>query len=113
MNGANALTNGAGIIGLLLVARGVWWSDAAAALIISFDLLRDGWVNVSRSDVMDRSPVDLGTNRQDAVVADIHRALRALLFVAELRVLVREHGRFLFAKVFSLHPPQRPDARST
>jgi len=111
MNRANALTNGAGVIGLLLVANGFWWGDAVAALLISFDILRDGWINVARSlsDVMDRSPVDLETNRQCSSVAEVHRAVIALPFVAERRVLMREHGRFIFAEIFIRPNDQMPD----
>ena len=111
MNRANALTNGAGVIGLLLVANGFWWGDAVAALLISFDILHDGWINVARSlsDVMDRSPVDLETNRQCPSIAQVHRAVLALPFVAERCVLMREHGRFFFAEIFIKPNEQMPD----
>lgn len=111
MNRANALTNGAGVLGLLMVANGLWWGDAIAALLISFDILRDGWINISRSlsDVMDRTPVDLETNRQCPSVAQVHRAVKALPFVADYRVLMREHGRFFFAEVFICPNAQMPD----
>lgn len=111
MNRANALTNGAGVLGLLLVANGFWWGDAVAALLIFFDILRDGWINISRSlsDVMDRTPVDLETNRQCPSVASVHRAVKSLPFVADHRVLMREHGRFFFAEVFICPNAQMPD----
>jgi divalent metal cation (Fe/Co/Zn/Cd) transporter len=102
MNRANWMTNGTGIIGLGLVAWGFWWGDALAALLISLDIMRDGWTNVARSlsDVMDHHPVDLETDEEDSIIADVHRALRGLPFVADQRVLIREHGRYLFAEIF-------------
>jgi divalent metal cation (Fe/Co/Zn/Cd) transporter len=102
MNRANWMTNGAGVIGLGLVAWGFWWGDAVAALLISLDIMRDGWTNVARSlsDVMDHHPVDLETDAEDAIVAQVERTLRALPFVTEQRVLMREHGRYLFAEIF-------------
>jgi divalent metal cation (Fe/Co/Zn/Cd) transporter len=111
MNRANALTNGAGVIGLLLVANGFWWGDAVAALLISFDILHDGWVNIARSlsDVMDRAPVDLETNGQCPSIAQVHRAVAALPFVAERCILMREHGRFFFAEIFIRPNEQMPD----
>jgi divalent metal cation (Fe/Co/Zn/Cd) transporter len=102
MNRANWMTNGSGIIGLLLVAWGFWWGDALAALIISVDIMRDGWLNVAKSlsDVMDHHPVDLETSEQDPIVTDVHRTLRALPFVANEKTLIREHGRYLYAEIF-------------
>ena len=102
MNRANWMTNGAGMIGLGLVASGFWWGDAAAALILSADIMRDGWTNVARSlsDVLDHHPVDLERNQEDPIVAAVHRTLRALPFVADERLLMREHGRYLYAEIF-------------
>lgn len=102
MNRANWLSNGAGTIGLLLVAFGFWWGDSLAALLISLDIMRDGATNVchSLSDVMDRHPVDLENGRQLPIVADVHRALKALPFVEKIHVLMREHGRYFYAEIF-------------
>lgn len=110
MNRANWMTNGAGMIGLALVAFGFWWGDAAAALIISLDIMRDGWTNVVRSlsDVMDHHPVDLESDKEDPIVAAVHGALRALPFVADERLLMREHGRYLYAEIFIKPNEQMP-----
>lgn len=102
MNRANWMSNGAGVIGLFAVAQGFWWGDSLAALLISLDIMRDGWTNVARSlsDVMDHHPTDLETHRQDKVVTLTYRAVRALPFVADARILMREHGRYLYAEIF-------------
>jgi divalent metal cation (Fe/Co/Zn/Cd) transporter len=102
INHANWITNGAGVIGLGLVAYGFWWGDSLAALIISLDVMRDRYGNVvkSLSDVMDRHPVDLETGQQHPIVDKVSRVLRSLPFVADERTLIREHGRYLFAEIF-------------
>jgi cation diffusion facilitator family transporter len=102
MNRANWMTNGAGVLGLGLVAWGFWWGDAVAALIISLDIMRDGWTYVARSlsDVMDHHPVDLESDEEDTIVGTVQRAVDALPFVAGAKVLMREHGRYLFAEIF-------------
>ena len=111
MNRANWLSNGAGVIGLVLVATGFWWGDSLAALVISLDIMRDGYGNVvkSLSDVMDRHPVDLETGRQHPIVGAVESTVRALPFVDDERTLIREHGRYLFAEIFiqpnELMPP--------
>lgn len=102
MNRANWMSNGAGAIGLGLMAFGFWWGDSLAALIISIDIMKDGWTSVmhSLSDVMDHHPTDLETDQQLPIVADIHKTLKALPFVGAQRVLVREHGRYFYAEIF-------------
>ncbi len=112
MNRANWMTNGAGVIGLALVAWGFWWGDSLAALLISLDIMRDGWTNVARSlsDVMDHHPTDLETDQQDPIVTDVYRAIKALPFVEDAHVLMREHGRYLFAEVFVQPNEQAPAA---
>ena len=102
MDRANWMSNGAGVIGLTLVAFGLWWGDALAALLISLSILRDGWTNVAKSlsDVMDHHPIDLETGRPDAIVTEVHRALHALPFVEQEKTLLREHGRYLYAEIF-------------
>jgi divalent metal cation (Fe/Co/Zn/Cd) transporter len=111
MNRANWLSNGAGVIGLLLVASGQWWGDSLAALLISLDIMRDGWGNVAKSlsDVMDHQPTELESGKQDPIVANMHRALRALPFVEDVRVLVREHGRYFFAEIFVKPKKEAPE----
>lgn len=112
MNRANWLSNGAGIIGLLLVAWGHWWGDAAAALLISLDIMRDGYTNTLRSlsDVMDHHPVDIEEDRQLPLVAEIKRTVRKLPWVKEEVSLIREHGRMIFAEIFVAPSGEAPPA---
>jgi divalent metal cation (Fe/Co/Zn/Cd) transporter len=112
MNRANWLTNGTGVIGLLLVAGGFWWGDSAAALVISLDILRDGFQGVKRSlsDVMDQHPSDIESNEPDPIIGRVREALRRLPFVAEQHVQLREHGRFIFAEIFVRPTGDAPDA---
>ena len=49
---------------------------------------------------MDHHPVDLETDKQDPIVGDVERAVRALPFGADQRILLHEHGRYLFAEIF-------------
>jgi divalent metal cation (Fe/Co/Zn/Cd) transporter len=113
MNHANWLTNGTGVFGLLLVAFGFWWGDSAAALVISFDILRDGIQGLRRSlsDVMDHHVTDIETDEPDPLIGRVREALRGLPFVAEQRVQLREHGRFVFAEVYVRPTGDAPDAR--
>lgn len=102
MNRANWLSNGAGTLGLLLVAFGFWWGDSLAALLISLDIMRDGLTNVmhSLSDVMDHQPTDLENGRQLPIVSEVHKTLKNLPFVGKFQVLMREQGRYFYAEIF-------------
>ena len=110
MNRANWLSNGAGCIGLLLVAFGYWWGDSLAALLISLDIARDGATTVARSlsDVMDHHPADIETGQQHPMVQEVYKAVAALPFVEKHKTLLREHGRYIFGEVFIQPNEQMP-----
>src|SRR5215203_1373482 len=56
------MSEGAGILGLLLVGFGFWWADAVAAAVISVQIVADGWHNLRQviGDLMDEAPSQLG-----------------------------------------------------
>src|SRR5579883_3249825 len=66
-NSANWQSAGAAITGILGVAAGLWWADAAAALFISLEIIRSGWteVNTALADIMDRRPQLFGKADHD------------------------------------------------
>lgn len=99
MNAADWKTGLAGIAGIVGIGFGFWWADAAAAGLISFDILRDGLRNLSIAvaELLDGAPRELDST-------DVHPIVDTLS--AELRkrfpghdVQVRETGRFVRANV--------------
>ncbi|WP_328796966.1 cation transporter [Luteimonas deserti] len=79
MNKADWMTAVAGIVGVLGIGLGWWWADAAAAIFIAVEVLRDGVRNLrsavrdlhdARPERVDRSDRDL---LPDAVVAAVNR----------------------------------------
>lgn len=99
MNAADWKTGLAGIAGVVGIGFGFWWADAAAAGLISFDILRDGLRNlrIAVAELLDGAPRELDS-------ADVHPIVDTLS--EELRrwfpghdVQVRETGRFLRATV--------------
>ncbi len=99
MNAADWKTGLAGIAGIVGIGFGFWWADAAAAGLISFDILRDGLRNlrIAVAELLDGAPRELES-------ADIHPIVGTLS--EELRrrhpghdVQVRETGRFVRANV--------------
>jgi hypothetical protein len=58
MNKADWATAGAAILGVIGIGAGLWWADAVAAIVISLDIVHDGYGNVRTAvhDLMDRRP---------------------------------------------------------
>jgi cation diffusion facilitator family transporter len=111
MNRAEWMSEGAAIIGILLVAFGMWWGDAAAAAFISLEIVRDGWKNVRQviGDLMDESPTKLGKRELEPLPDRIRDAATRMPWVGEAAVRLREHGHTVTGQVFVV--PR--DARST
>lgn len=99
MNAADWKTGLAGIAGIIGIGFGFWWADAAAAGLISFDILRDGLRNlrIAVAELLDGAPRELDS-------ADIHPIVGTLSDELRKRfpghdVQVRETGRFMRANV--------------
>lgn len=58
MNKADWLSSVTSILGIAGVGLGVWWADAVAAIIISLDILHDGYKNLrgALSSMTDTAP---------------------------------------------------------
>ena len=102
MNRADWLTGLAAIVGVLGIGMGWWWADATAAAVISLDILRDGWKNVSQSvrDLMDERPTRIGGSEADPAPERLRAALRAMDWVADADVRLREEGHLLTGEAF-------------
>ncbi|MDN3722094.1 cation transporter [Roseibium salinum] len=59
MRKADWMTAGAAMIGIIGVGFGIWWLDAAAALVIGLDVIRDGFTQTKHAigDLTDRRPM--------------------------------------------------------
>jgi divalent metal cation (Fe/Co/Zn/Cd) transporter len=102
MNRAEWMSEGAAIVGLLLVAFGFWWGDAAAAAFISVEIVRDGWHNLRQviGDMMDESPTKLAQRELEPLPGVLRDAARRLPWVEEAAARLREHGHTITGEVF-------------
>ncbi|NDV02077.1 cation diffusion facilitator family transporter [Pseudoroseicyclus tamaricis] len=107
MQKADWMTGAAGIVGILGVGFGFWWADSAAALLIAFDILHDGYraTRVAMAELIDGAPRKLG----GPAISDDAKALRDHLAErfpgADVRL--RETGRYIWAEVHGI--PSPPD----
>lgn len=99
MNKADWLTAAAALAGVVGIGFGLWWADAAAAAIISFEIGRDGvhHVRAAVGDLMDRTPTTVDHKREDSLPERLQQFLLRQPWVAEAEVRVREDGHMLFA----------------
>jgi len=96
------MSEGAGIIGILLVGVGLWWADAAAALVISVQIVLDGWHNLRQviGDLMDEAPSQLGKHELEPLPARLKAEAEQLPWVAAADVRLREHGHVITGEVY-------------
>ena len=102
MNRAEWLSEGAAILGLVAVAFGLWWGDAASAAFVSLEIVRDGWESMRQvvRDLMDESPTQLGASELEDVPARLKRAAERMAWVERAAVRLREQGHILTGDVF-------------
>ncbi|MEN4904227.1 cation transporter [Luteimonas sp. TWI1437] len=102
MNKADWMTALAGIAGVLGIGFGLWWADAAAAIFIAIEVLRDGVRNLRNAvrDMHDARPQHADRSDHDPLPARVGEAVRALDGVRTCRVRFHEEGLRLSGVVF-------------
>jgi cation diffusion facilitator family transporter len=102
MNKADWMSEGAAIVGVLLVGMGKWWGDAVAASFISVNIIRDGFRNLREvlADLMDETPTKLGGTDPEPLPRKIAKAAEELAWVDKASVRLREQGHVLNGEVF-------------
>jgi len=101
MNKADWLTAVAAMIGVIGIGLGLWWLDAAAAIIISLDITKDGVTNLKAAtgDLMDSRPTVTDDSQLDPLPERLRSEVESLEWVSDCAVRVREEGHVFFADV--------------
>lgn len=102
LNSAEWMSEGAAIVGIVLVGFGFWWGDAMAAVLISLDIIWDGWQNVKQvvADLMDESPSVLGSQELEDLPSRVKSAAEQLSWVDKAAVRLREQGHVVTGEIF-------------
>ena len=92
----------AGVAGVAGIGFGIWWADAATAIVISLDILKDGLVNLKNAvlDLMDRRPMDVENRHEDPIGQDLQQRVAALDWVEDAAVRLREQGDMMTGAVY-------------
>ena len=98
MNRADWLTAGAAMLGVIGIRYGLWWADGVAALVIGFDIVRDGMNTTRRAvgDLMDSRPESVEGDRSEGVPTLVANKLRSLSWIDDVRVRMREEGHVFY-----------------
>lgn len=106
---ADWLTTTAASLGVLGISVGLWWADAVAATIISISIVSDGWENLRQvtADLMDHVPTTVDHQMADPLPAKVEAAVRALPWVKDVRVRLREEGHVYFGEVYVVPSTER------
>jgi cation diffusion facilitator family transporter len=101
MNKGDWLAGLAGVLGIIGVGFGYWWADAVAAIIISVEILRDGFSDLQHSvaQLMNKRPSDID-GKPDPIPEKVQHELERLDWVQQARVRLREDGDVLTGEAF-------------
>jgi len=102
MNKADWMTASASIFGIIGIGIGWWWADAAAALIISADIVHDGYTNLKQAvfDLMDQVPKTVNNQETDPLVDKIKETLSRQNWIKDFNIRLREEGHIYLGEGF-------------
>lgn len=105
MNYASWKSGIVSIIGIICIGFGYWWADALVGILISFNIIQDGFANTKQSvlDLLDEIPQKIGQNTTDSVFKEIKKSLEAESWITDFSIRLRDDGHVFFGEVF-IHP---------
>ena len=102
MNKADWMTALAAIVGIIGIGFGLWWADAAAAALISLDILYDGYKNLKQAvvDLMNQEPKTVNNQKTDPLINLVREHLARKSWVRQVQVRLREEGHIYMGEAF-------------
>ena len=102
MNKADWMTAAAAILGVIGIGLGFWWADSLAALIISLDIIHDGFVNLRQAiyDLMSQIPKTVNNRETDPVIDKIKGILASKPWIKDFAIRLREEGHVYIGEGF-------------
>ena len=99
---ADWMAESATAVGVIGTGFGLWWLDPLAAALVSADILKDGvgTLKTAVSDLADRRPEKADKSGFEEVPEKIAAQLRALPWVQDATVRMRDEGHVLIGEAF-------------
>lgn len=118
MNKADWMTSFSAIVGIAGIGLGLWWADAAAAIVISTSIVKDGVTNLSAAvnGLMDARPTTVDNKKPHPVIHEAEEFLQNLDWVRAANVRIRDQGQvfqiegFVIPASLELATPERLEA---
>lgn len=110
MNRADWMAESAAAVGVIGTGFGLWWMDAAAAAVVSLDIIRDGYRNlkISVQDLIEEAPKGIAEDdRLDPLPAELARYIESFPWVEKADVRLREDGHVLLGEAFVVPRSER------
>lgn len=110
MNRADWMAELAAAIGVIGTGFGLWWMDAAAAALVSLDIVRDGVRNVrtATADLIEEMPRSTThQEKSDPLPAQLARYIESFDWVEKAKVRLREDGHVFLGEAFVVPKSQR------
>lgn len=110
MNKADWLSSAATILGVLGTGVGLWWTDAAAAIIISIDILFDGLKNLrnAANGLIDARPAGFDDKAPHPLLDEVDDYLEGLDWVRTAGCRIRDEGQVFHVEAFVVpHQPEK------
>lgn len=107
MNKADWMTGLATAVGILGVGFGLWWFDAAVAILISLGIVSDGLKNLRGclAGLIDARATTTDSKQPHELIAEVRDILLKLNWVAAADVRMRDQGQVFYTEAFVV--PQR------
>jgi divalent metal cation (Fe/Co/Zn/Cd) transporter len=102
MSRASWKTGFVSILGISLVGLGWWWADATVGMLISLNIMQDGFSNLKQSvlDLIDEIPKTIDKNETDPLIGQVKQLVEAETWVSSAQVRFRDDGHVFFGEVF-------------
>ncbi|MFD5822912.1 cation diffusion facilitator family transporter [Nesterenkonia xinjiangensis] len=97
MNRADWMTGLATAAGVLGIGVGLWWADAAAAIVISTSITKDGWANTRDAvqDILDARATTFDNAGPHPVIRQAEQMIAAEEWADDVVVIARDQGHVL------------------
>lgn len=103
MNKASWMSGLASILGIIGIGLGFWWADALAGIIISIDIIHDGYVNLKQSicELLNQTPKRIDNLKQtDPLLKELRRLVKKEAWVKTVKLRLRDEGHVFFGEIF-------------
>jgi len=102
MNKADWMTAVGSMLGVLGIGLGLWWMDAAVAILIAVSILRDGFKNMNGAitDLMDTRARTFDEDEPHPLIREVDSVLRRLRWVKMAGSRVRDQGHVFHVESF-------------